>query len=83
MNSKLTLKLNKEIIEKAKKYAASQHKSLSRMIEAYLKSIVDREATGSDIKITPYVRQMKTGVSVPAELDIKKEYADHLSKKYQ
>ncbi|MEN8157004.1 MAG: DUF6364 family protein, partial [Bacteroidota bacterium] len=41
MDAKLTLKLDKYVIEKAKEYAASHKRSLSRMIESYLKSIVD------------------------------------------
>ena len=36
MDTKLTLKLNQEIIEKAKNYAAEKKLSLSRLIENYL-----------------------------------------------
>ena len=36
MDTKLTLKLDKTVIEKAKEYAESHQKSLSRMIESYL-----------------------------------------------
>jgi len=34
MDSKLTLKLNQQVIEKAKEYASSKKMSLSRLIEA-------------------------------------------------
>ena len=39
MDTKLTLRLSKSIIEKAKEYAQSHRISLSKMIEIYLESI--------------------------------------------
>ncbi|MEM6806223.1 MAG: DUF6364 family protein [Bacteroidota bacterium] len=36
MNTKLTLSLNKEVIEQAKKYAKTHNVSLSSLIENYL-----------------------------------------------
>ena len=35
MNTKLTLTLEKEVIEKAKKYASENGRSLSEMVENY------------------------------------------------
>ncbi len=85
MDAKLTLKLDKQVIEKAKDYATSKNRSLSRLIEAYLKSLIDTENPGSesDQGISPFVKSMKTGVKLPAELDDKREYADHLTEKYK
>ena len=39
MDTKLTLKLDKNVIEKAKIYAAEQERSLSKIIESYLQVI--------------------------------------------
>ncbi len=39
METKLTLRLNDRVIERAKKYAREQRISLSKMIEAYLDSL--------------------------------------------
>jgi len=85
MDTKLTLKLDKEIIEKAKNYASSQKRSLSRLIESYLKSIIDTESVQSenDIEISPFVKSMQTGVKLSADLDYKKAYGDHLAEKYK
>jgi len=86
MDSKLTLKLNKEVIDKAKAYASSHKKSLSRMIEAYLKSIVDNDLENGEekkIEITSFVKKMKTGVSIPEDFDYKRKYADELLRKHQ
>jgi len=46
MDTKLTIKLDKEVIEKAKRYAQSQQRSLSGMIEAYLQSITFLDESG-------------------------------------
>jgi len=85
MDTKLTLKLNKDVIDKAKEYASSHKRSLSRMIESYLKSLVDRDSVDlkDNIEISPFVRSMTTGVKIPADLDYKKAYGDYLSEKYK
>jgi len=86
MDTKLTLKLSKFVIEKAKKYAASHNRSLSRIIESYLQSITEQEDTEkdkSDIQISPFVKSMSSGVHLPADLDFKADYANHLVEKYK
>jgi hypothetical protein len=85
MDTKLTLKLDKYVIDKAKEYAASHKKSLSRMIESYLKSLIDKESPdlNDDIEISPFVKSMASGINLPADFDYKKEYADYLSEKYK
>jgi len=85
MDTKLTLKLNKEVIEKAKAYASSTDRSLSRLVETYLKSLVTTEVKEDDdiIMISPFVKSLSSGVKVPSDLDYKKEYIDHLQEKYK
>ena len=41
MDTKLTLKLDKEIIQKSKKYAKERGISLSRLIESQLRALTD------------------------------------------
>lgn len=85
MGTKLTLKLDKYVIEKAKKYASSQKRSLSRLIETYLKTLTetDNQQAENDIKISPFVKSMQTGVKIPADFDYKKAYGDYLAEKYK
>lgn len=52
MNTKLTLTIEQKIIEKAKKYANEKGRSLSDIIENYLKAIT-KEDTIEDIDLTP------------------------------
>ena len=57
MDTKLTLKLNQEIIEKAKVYASQKKVSLSRIIENYLNSLTNDNKNDSTIEISPFVKK--------------------------
>jgi hypothetical protein len=85
MDTKLTLKLDKNVIERSKKYAASHNRSLSRMIESYLKSLTEKQNPhpDDDIEISPFVKSLRTGIKVPADYDYKKEYGEYLAEKYK
>ena len=85
MDTKLTLKLDKLVIENAKKYASSKKRSLSRLIETYLKTLInsDKSISTEDDEISPFVKSMRSGVEIPPNLDYKKEYSEHLIKKHQ
>lgn len=82
MNTKLTLKLDQEIIEKAKHYASERKLSLSRIIENYLNSLTS-DQTNNDLQISPFVKSLSSGISIPADYDYKKERADYLDQKYK
>ena len=83
MDSKLTLKLNKTVIEKAKEYAAEKEISLSRLVENYFQSITFQKKSADSIEITPFVKSFATGNTLPSDLDYKKEYGDYLEEKYK
>ena len=80
MDTKLTLKLDKHIIESAKKYAKDKKISLSKLIETYLKSITKESEEKADI--TPFVESL-SGVIHLSESDYKKDYSDYLNEKYK
>jgi hypothetical protein len=85
MDTKLTLKLDKFVIDKAKDYAVSHKRSLSRIIESYLRSLISKEDPKDmdDIQISPFVKSMSTGVNIPSDIDYKKEYIDYLTEKHK
>lgn len=85
MDTKLTLKLDQEVIKKAKAYALAHKRSLSGMIEAYLKTLVGsgEGSSSTEIEISPYVKSLCTGVKIPASLNDKEAYADYLAEKYK
>lgn len=71
MNDQLIISLDKEVIEKAKRYAESNHRSLNHLIENYLKSLSDegKNQTAETIEISDFVKRMRSGVLIPADLD--------------
>ncbi len=81
MDTKLTLKLEQTVIEKAKKYAKDQKTSISRLIENYLLSITNDQE--SDDTITPLVRSLSGIIDLPKDFDHKKGYAEFLTNKYK
>lgn len=81
MNTKLTLTIEQTVIEKAKKYAKDRERSLSNLIENYLKALT-KEDSSSEIELTPIVKSLKGSFTAPKNLDYKKELTDRLSEKY-
>jgi hypothetical protein len=49
MQTKLTLSIDNDIIEQAKEYARQQHRSLSNLVENYLKLVVRKETPTEEI----------------------------------
>jgi replicative DNA helicase len=82
MDSKLTLKLNKKIIERAKRYASQKDISLSRLVENYLHSLTV-EQENEELEISSFVRSLATESKIPVDLDHRREYLDHLDEKYR
>jgi len=84
MDTKLTLRLNDNVIERAKIYARSHKISLSKMIESYLHSITTQnEDEKKKVSITPLVESLSGVIDLPADFDYKKEYRSYLDEKYK
>jgi hypothetical protein len=84
MDTKLTLRLNDSVIERAKIYARSHKISLSKMIESYLDSLTKQnEDEKKEASITPLVESLSGVIDLPADFDYKKEYRSYLDEKYK
>lgn len=81
MNTKLTLTIEEEIILRAKKYAKKNGRSLSAIIENYLK-VITKEETKVKKEITPLVKSLRGSFKAPKNYDYKKELSEGLSEKY-
>jgi hypothetical protein len=81
MTTKLTLTMEDKVIDSAKKYARQKGKSLSDIVENYLKSISTHEITTEDI--SPKVARLKGVIKLPEDFDYKKEIGNALLKKYK
>ena len=81
MNTKLTLTIEQTIIERAKKYANGKGRSLSDIVENYLKAIT-KEDNIESIELTPIVKSLKGAFKAPKNMDYKKELSKRLTEKY-
>lgn len=81
MDTKLTIKLDKDVISRAKRYAQKRKTSLSKMIESYLDSVTKPEPD-DDIEITPLVKSLSGVISLPEDYDYKKDRTEYLIRKY-
>lgn len=82
MNTKLTLTIEQSIIEKAKKYASGKGRSLSDIIENYLK-IITKEEQAKEVELTPIVKSLKGAFKEPRNFDYKTELSKRLAEKYR
>ncbi len=84
MDANLNLKLDADIIRQAKLYAQNKKQSLSSLIENYLSALVqEKKEAKSMVEITPFVKSMRGGVSIPLDIDYKEERSKYLTEKYK
>ena len=81
MDKKLTLSLDKSIIESAKDYAKSNNISLSKLIESYLTTLTKQKRNSTEI--TPLVESLSGVINLDEDFDIKDAYTDYLIEKYK
>lgn len=83
MNTKLTLTIEQSIIEKAKKYARKHERSLSDLIENYLKALTAKEnTTEAEDELSPTLKSLRGSFKMPKNFDYKKELSERLTEKY-
>lgn len=82
MPAKLTLSVEKNVIERAKRFSRLQRKSLSKLVEGYLRDLTRTASKAGDI--TPKVAAL-SGVIPPVTGSVEKsgEYPDYLAEKYK
>ncbi len=83
MDTKLTLKLDKDIIEQTKQYAQKKHRSLSALVEAYFRFLIDREQVSSPPDISPTVKELSGIIQLENTHNIHDDYTTYLLEKYQ
>ena len=80
MTTKLTLTIEKDIISHAKNYANKKGRSLSELIENYLKAIVARDV--SKHEFSPAVKRLLGSVKAPKGFDYKRTLEEEINLKY-
>ncbi|MFC5282994.1 DUF6364 family protein [Pedobacter alpinus] len=81
MNTKLTLTIEQELIQKAKEYAKQKNRSLSDIVENYLKMLI-KEEKKELIKLSPVVMSLQGSFKAPKDFDYKAELRNRLEEKY-
>lgn len=81
METKLTLKLSKQVIGRAKKYAKFHKISISKMVESYLESVT--KSKNYSTEISPLVESLSGVIQLPEDYDLRKNYSDFLTEKYK
>ena len=80
MTTKLTLTIEDKVIVSAKKYAQKNGKSLSNLVENYLKSITTKEPEAT--KLSLQVIKLMGVIKLADDFDYKSALSNSLSKKY-
>jgi len=80
METKLTLKLDKKVIQSVKKYAHSNNKSLSKLVENFFRNLVSE----TEQKNAPYSPLVEELSGVMSEKDLQGlDYIGFLEAKYE
>lgn len=82
MTTKLTLTIEDKVIDSAKLYAQKKGKSLSHLVENYLKSISTNIKEDNQEVISPKVLKLMGVIKLPKDFDYKSEISNALLKKY-
>ncbi|ULQ56808.1 DUF6364 family protein [Flavihumibacter rivuli] len=82
MDTKLTLSIDKDVVEEAKKYARKRNTSLSHLIENYLVSVTSK-GKDQENEITPLVKSLSGVLKMGGKEDHRKQYGDYLANKYK
>lgn len=82
MNTKLTLTIEKEVIEIAKKYAKDKGQSLSELVENYFKFVTVNRPKLKEQELSPRVQRLRGIIKTNKKLNYKEILSEELAKKY-
>lgn len=80
MLTKLTLTIEQNVIKGAKVYAQKKGRSLSNIVENYLKTLAARE--NSTQVVSPRVKRLVGAVKLPDDFDYKRSLEQALAEKH-
>ncbi|WP_103021206.1 DUF6364 family protein [Salinibacter altiplanensis] len=78
MSKKLTLRLDEDVIERAKEYASERNTSVSRLVEAYFAVVTEKDG---DCKRASFSNTTRQFIGVLEETN-EGDYKQHLEEKY-
>ena len=81
MDTKLSLMIDRKVMERAKAYSKDKEISLSKLIESYLQYLTSDIISDAN-KITPLVKSLSGVLQSGKNSNTKKKYKKHILKKY-
>lgn len=82
MNTKLTLTIEKEVIDLAKEYAKEKGQSLSELVENYFKLVTLKKRKLDITELSPKVAKLRGIINSKDNINYKEVITEELSKKY-
>ena len=82
MNIKLTLSIEENVIMNAKEYARRQGRSLSNIVEEYLKSVAKPKDGKKETKFHPLVEELCGSIKIPDNKSYDEILGEALIEKY-
>ncbi len=80
MANKLTLSIEKEVVESAKNYAQETGRSLSELVENYFKALTQKEIQSKPL--SPRIKRLRGSVKLPDDFDYKKSIESEITNKH-
>jgi hypothetical protein len=81
MTTKLTLTVDEQVIKAAKTYAKKNGRSVSDLVETYLKNLAGKTKTTNDV--SPQVKRLIGSVKLSEDFNYKQELARQIKAKHK
>jgi len=81
MNTKLTLTIEKQVIEEAKKYAKDKGQSLSDLVENYFKLLIRDNIQIAQKELSPRTRKLRGILNIEKDFNYAEILTEELLKK--
>lgn len=83
MNTKLTLTLEKEVIDQAKKYASDKGRSLSEMVESYFRYVTESGMENVESEqLSPRIKNLRGVLKVDSNFDYRNRLNEEKDNKH-
>lgn len=82
MDTKLTLRLNKKVIEEVKVYADDHNTSLSQLVEGYFCELISDSSNERQLPLHPKIQNIAGILKDVSVDDYKKEYKESRIRKH-
>lgn len=87
MYTRLTLRLEEALVEKAKAWAKERHISLSQAVAEFFAQLPEKEKKKNLTHLTPWTRRLIGAAAskgtAPTDEDIRRDYLDYLDAKHK